>query len=172
MLKDINFESERLITQKLYKKDTEMLLQIYSDSGAMKYRGSKAMKSIEDAIRMVEEQYIENKQVEKIRIGIRKKSDNRLIGTLLLTNDKNAKSSVEIGFSFAKNHWGNGFGQETLSMVECKLPRFEKLEKLRAWCINENIASIRIFQKAGFSEVTQNKYPQSTLLEKALNNIK
>ncbi len=169
MFQQIKFESERLIAKPLYRKDAGSLFEIYSDQEAMKYRGSAPMKCLEDAFQMITEQEKKGYQGTKTRLGLLDKSKNKLIGTLLLVN-KEKQTNCEVGFSFGKKYWGNGFGSETLEMVEQTLKRIEEIEKINAWCIKENIASVRIFQKAGYIEKLQNDYPKSYLFEKRLKN--
>lgn len=170
MGKQYNFESERLKTRQLVEEDAVNLFQIYSDKEAMKYRGSKPMESIEEGHKMITEQFIENNCTVKVRLAVIKKSNNCLIGTLLLLVDKQVNHSCEIGFSFGKKYWGNGYGTETLTMVTDKLTTIENSKEIKAWCIKENIASIRIFEKAGFSKRKQNKYPNSNLFVKKLSS--
>ncbi|MFK8105194.1 MAG: GNAT family N-acetyltransferase [Saprospiraceae bacterium] len=91
-----------------------------------------------------------------------------MIGTLLLIREEKSKNKVEIGFSFRKETWGKGYGQETLKMVMEKLGDEESVEEIIAWCKQGNIASIRIFEKAAFVAVNQNEYPQSKLFVKKI----
>ncbi len=168
MLDRIYFESERLKTMELGKEDALSLFKFYSDSDAMKYRGSKPMKNIEDAYSMIAERFIVKNQISKLRLGIRKKSNDDLIGTLLLIHDENSKNQCEVGFSFGKDYWRKGYGKETFSMVEKELISHESIEVIKAWCIKENFASIRIFEKAGFSKIKQSEHPQSHLFIKKI----
>ncbi len=157
-------ESSRLKTAPLCDKDAFRLFQIYSDGDAMKYRGSGPMNEIEDAQKMISRAFITDDSVSKLRLGIKTKVDGELIGTLLLSVREDGH--CEIGFSFEKEHWGKGYGQEILKTTEEKLRNFENTRTIRAWCIKENVASNRLFEKAGFSLIEQNKYPQSNLFEK------
>ncbi len=116
---------------------------------------------MEDAFDMISKADAES---NKLRLGVRRKSDNQLIGTLLLTQ---FRDELEIGFSFGKNFWGRGYGQETVYMVEQALRSNKDVSHLIAWCMNENIASLKIFEKAEFELVPQNKHPNSTLFKKA-----
>lgn len=168
MFENLQFESERLITGQLCKADTPTLFQMYSDREAMKYRGSGPMKSIAEAEKMVVDQLKINGQSSALRLAIRNKPNNHLIGTLLLKWDENKPTQCEIGFSFGKQYWNNGYGKETFKMIEERLKSVEEVEEIKAWCRNENIASIRIFEKAGFSKVGQNEYPESILFIKKL----
>lgn len=171
MFKNLDFESTRLKTARLNEEDAPILFQIYSDVEAMKYRGSKPMKNIDDAFKTIAEQFTVNNHISKLRLGIRLKTDNQLIGTLLLVKDDNLKLQYEIGFSFGKAHWGKGYGQETLGMVEKQIKTYEDIEAIRAWCIKENLASIRIFEKAGFSEIEQNQFSKSRFFVKKIKNL-
>ena len=161
MFEGIYFESDRLKTCELNKEDAISLFQMYSDREAMKYRGSKAMESMEDAHVMIDNQFTVNNQISKLRMGIRHKSSSDLIGTLLLVWDENVRHQCEIGFSFGRKFWNNGYGKETFQMVEQKLCEHDDIEEIMAWCNSENFVSIRIFEKADFTMVEQNQYPQS-----------
>lgn len=169
MFQQLEFESVRLITKPLDKKDAEALFKIYSDQDAMKYRGSDPMKNMDDASKMILEQKKKNTQNSKIRLGLWNKLNNNLVGTLLLNNEK-FENKCEIGFSFGKKYWGIGLGCETLKMVEQVLIQVESIEHISAWCIKENIASVKIFQKAGYHKIEQSEFPKSNLFEKKIEN--
>jgi len=166
--KEILFESERLKTSSLNEEDIESLFQMYSDHEAMKYRGSKPMITISDAHFMVANQTSEKGSISKLRLGIRTKTTNILMGTLLLSYNCDLENQLEIGFSFGKEFWHQGYGTETLQMVISHLQTLKSIQELKAWCMKENIASIRIFKNAGFSKMAQNEYPQSHLFVKQL----
>ena|SRR5690606_4741161 len=169
MFQEIKFESDRLVAKPLDRKDAESLLKIYSDKEAMKFRGSGPMKNIDDAFQMIKEQEIKSNQNTKTRFGLLDKINHQLIGTLLLIRNEN-QTNCEVGFSFHKEYWGKGFGRETLKMVEQSLRNSKSIEEISAWCIKENIAAVRIFQKAGYSEIQQKDYPLSYLFKKKLKN--
>lgn len=171
MFNNICFESQVLITEKLEEKDALSLFNIYSDSEAMKYRGSKPMKNKDDAYGMIAEQFITNNQISKLRLGIWNKSEPKLIGTLVLVWNNIIKDEYEIGFSFGKDYWGKGYGKETLDMVVRHFFFYENSTTIKAWCIKENYASCRIFENAGFSnsKIKQSEFPNSNLFIKKIN---
>jgi len=166
MIQNFHFNSERLFASSLEDKDAQKLFEIYSNSHAMRFRGTKPMEHLKDAKKMVEES--RNRSPTKIRLGIRKKVENRLIGTLVLSQQKEVTSTIEIGFSFGKEYWGRGYAQEVLAAIEKELYKTNKYIELRAWCIKENYASVKIFQKFGYCEIKQEKYPQSLLFSKKI----
>lgn len=88
MFEGFNFESERLITSQLLKNDVAALFEMYSDKETMRYRGSESMNSIVDAVFMVENQRSVNNGMSKLRLGIKNKTEDVLIGTLLLVKDE------------------------------------------------------------------------------------
>lgn len=168
MLENIDFTSKRLKTRNLNENDIEKLYIIYSDKESMKYRGSEPMKNIEDASKMVSTQKIEEKNAIKIRKAIVEKESNDLIGTLLLEWSNSDPNRYEVGFSFDKNKWNNGYGKETLDMVLGKLEKIKEIREIKAWCLKVNIASVKIFEKNGFAKMSQNEYPESYLFIKEL----
>lgn len=168
MLKNIKLISKRLKTRSLSESDIEKLFQIYSDEKSMKFRGSKPMKDIKDAIQMVSGQKSEIGNIVKIRKAIIKKKNSELIGTLLLKWDKSYPNRYEIGFSFDKVEWNNGYGSETLDMVLKKLENYDEITEIKAWCVKKNSASIKIFNKKGFIKINQNEFPRSYLFIKEL----
>src|SRR5690606_13583906 len=141
MLKNVELNSKRLKTRNLNEGDIEKLFKIYSDKEPMKFRGSKPMNKIADASKMIFDQTIEKNNIIKIRKAIIKKENKELIGTLLLECDKSFPNRCEIGFSFEKSEWNNGYGKETLDMVLEKLKTINSIKEVKAWCIKKNIAS-------------------------------
>lgn len=167
MFEHLYFESERLLTKQLKKEDAPTLFHLYSDEEAMKYRRSRSLNEREEAYAMIDNQWVTNSKNSTLRSGIWNKSTNQLLGTLLLTWEYETNNHCEIGFSFGKEHWNKGFGKETLSMVEKKL-RQRGIKTLTAWCMKANLASNKIFEKAGFTLVKQTQHPQSNLFSKNL----
>ena len=159
-----NFTSERLTAAPLIVEDQSVLYQIYSDAEAMKYRGSGPMQSTDDAAQMIQEQSNDT----KFRFGLRTKLTNELIGTALVVSDEEHPDRFEIGFSFGKEHWGKGYAQETLAMLERGLSDQHGSISVVAWCVKENVASVCVFEKAGYTQVDQTEYPGSIRFEKRI----
>lgn len=158
MNKFIQLKTNRLYFRELNHSDCESLFEIYRNEEAMKFRGSKPMTSIQDAKRMAENQQENTPEFHKSRFAICLRSNHELIGTFLVTSFLN-KKVIEIGLSIDQRHWKNGYGSELLKSVCKTYPD----NKLIAWCRQENIASIKLFQKAGFLIETQSQHPKSLL---------
>lgn len=158
-------ESKRLFTRELQKEDAKDLLAIYSDKEAMKYRGSKALESIAEAMA-----FINTKNDRQLRLGVILSETEKLLGSLLLVSNP-LENSIEIGFSFGKKYWNKGYASETLHMVERHACKKHRLNKFQAWCIRENSASNRVFEKAGFTLQSQNQFPNSYLWVKTIQHL-
>ena len=161
-------ESQRLKVSRMLQSDADLLFEMYSDAEAMKFRGSKPMTLLADAHQMIATQLVEVGTISRLRIGIRLKATELIIGTTLLTFDSLQPDQYEIGFSFGKQHWGQGYGLETLEMVEVVL-QASKAARLKSYSLKENLASIRLLEKAGFVKTPQEKYPGSYLFTKELS---
>jgi len=172
MFKDILLNSERLSFRELDNKDAERLYFIYSDKAAMKYRGSKPMLDISEAYEMITKRVNNQNNLDSYRFGIIEKSENLLIGTLLLKYNTKVQNQCEIGFSFDKNHWNKGYGKETTNILINSFKELKHLKELKAWCKKENIASMKILEKIGFSKKNQNEYPESYLYLLEMSSIK
>ncbi len=167
MLQKVSFSSERLFVDELKQEDAKKLFEIYSDKEAMKFRGSGAMESIQDAGKMIDNQFLCFDGVSKLRVAIRLNGRNDLIGTLLFKYKEGGKR-CEIGFSFGKEYWGRGYAKEIVRRVEDYCREANLFSYLTAWCIKENSASVKVFQKANYTILEQDNYPQSFLFEKKL----
>jgi len=161
--KDQLLDSERLKFRKLDNKDAERLYLIYSDKIAMKYRGSNPVLDLSGAYEMITKQVNNKNNFDSYRLGVIEKTENLLIGTLLLKYDTKFQNQCEIGFSFDKSHWNKGYRKEIINMLVNSFNKLKHLKELRAWCKKENIASMKILEKTGFCKKTQNEYPESYL---------
>ena len=156
------YQSERLIFRPLIIDDTERLFEIYSDAEAMKYRQVEAHKTIQDTLDMLKRDEEMRNSNKEIRFGIIQKDSNELIGSVMF---QPIKQKSIIGYSLAKNAWGNGFATEVVEWLiqHLKLLKFNTIE---AWVMNENIPSSKVLTKNGFRLINQTIYPNSRYYQK------
>lgn len=62
------------------------------------------------------------------------------------------QSFPEIGYMFARRHWGQGFAHEALSAIIPRAFRLHKLEYILAIVDPQNAASLRLLARFGFDE--------------------
>lgn len=166
MIEDLMPDSNRLFTSPLKDKDAMVLFSFYADGEAMKYRGSGPMKDVSDAQEMIDTAIDLTADKKKVRRAVRLKSNDLLVGTILLSVKHKSPNECEVGFSFGKEHWGQGFAQEILIALEAALIKQMKCTVLKAWCKKPNIASNRIFEKLEFELQKQDSFPDSNLYSK------
>jgi RimJ/RimL family protein N-acetyltransferase len=77
-------------------------------------------------------------------------TDGHLIGTLGLS--ETATLSKRLGYAYAREHWGKGYGTEALTAVMEWASRHLSDTHIYAEVFHDNPASARILAKAGFVE--------------------
>jgi len=148
--------------RELNMKDAEDLFDIYSDKEAMKYRGSKAMESVEDAKKYIANKYLIKEQIRTLRKGVELVRTKELIGSVMYRFDRHKKAECEIGYSIGRRFWGKGLGKEIVKVL-FSLEKEKTIKAVIAWSNKENIASIRILEKMGFQLVEQDANQNANL---------
>ncbi|MCH7401240.1 GNAT family N-acetyltransferase [Belliella kenyensis] len=61
------------------------------------------------------------------------------------------RTNMEIGFWIAESHWGKGIASEALVLyTEYLLDKFPNIKRIYSQVFDYNIASMKVFEKAGF----------------------
>ncbi|MCI5055215.1 MAG: GNAT family N-acetyltransferase [Flavobacteriales bacterium] len=150
MFANMMFESihtARLVLRTLKSSDAKRLLAIYSNDKAMAFRANPPMRSLDQALEMIEE----NKKAGFQRIGTTLKLTNELIGTFMF--DMLDKHIAKIGYSFDQPYWNQGFAKETLGAM-LKYLVDKEVREIKAVSHKQNIWSVRLLKSFGFYEET------------------
>lgn len=84
------------------------------------------------------------------------KRDGEFVGTIGAYDYNPDDSSIEIGYSIARDFWGNGYaGKATQAVVDFLLSE-PHIKVVRAWSHKDNIASKKILLGLGFAETEIN----------------
>jgi len=82
-----------------------------------------------------------------------RKEDMLIIGDGGFKGEPDESGEIEIGYGFVKSQRRKGYGYEAVkALVQWGLKQ-DKVNKIKADCLIDNIGSIRILQKVGMSEV-------------------
>ena len=84
--------------------DLDKLFEIYSDKEAMKYRGSKAMETKQDALLFLHRRNVVEDTIQTIRKAVELLPQRALIGTVMYRYDKRYPHQCEIGYSIGKQY--------------------------------------------------------------------
>lgn len=82
--------------------------------------------------------------------GVELKNDGALIGTIGVTHASETNLRVEVGYAIARPHWNRGYVTEALRAIVPHLFAELPIERVQAFLIPENVASLRVLEKAGF----------------------
>lgn len=142
--------TDRLVLREMVQTDADDLLSIFEDDEAMRYYPSR--KSRDETIDWIH-WTIEN--YEKYGVGlwiVEDKTSGQFLGQcgLVLQKIKGAVE-VEIGYLFARQHWGNGYATE--AALACKMYGFQTLglKKVISLIDPLNKPSIRVASRIGMS---------------------
>ena len=148
---NLKIETERLLLRPFRLEDVEHAYRMNLDPAISTYTGDGGVVSKTEIRRRIEEDVLgDYKKYGFGRLVVELKEENKFIGFSGLKYLPDLKE-VDIGFRFFKEYWGKGIATE--SGKACVKYGFDelRLEKLIGLVLPENIASIRVLEKLGFS---------------------
>ncbi|HEV7330183.1 MAG TPA: GNAT family N-acetyltransferase [Flavisolibacter sp.] len=149
-------ESGRLFVRMLNGTDAAQLLHIYSNKEAMRFRESKPLETLDDAVAFLRSAQAKNKTGKELRFAVVEKRSGMLMGTFLIKplNEQTA----EIGYSLGMEYWGNAYGKELVNLMMNWMAK-AGYNKILARTKSENQASNQLLLKVGF-KLQQSKVDQ------------
>ncbi|KRG16146.1 GNAT family N-acetyltransferase [Lederbergia galactosidilytica] len=142
-------ETKRLRLRKLKDTDVEDIFRYGSDEEVSRYVTWDRHQSIIDTKQYLE--FAKGRYAEKqvAPWGIEWKETGRIVGTIDFIWWKPKHGSAEIGYVLSRDFWGKGIMTEAAK--EVIRFGFEEMELIRiqARCLDENIGSSRVMEKAG-----------------------
>jgi ribosomal-protein-alanine N-acetyltransferase len=166
-------ESERLIFRRIEQADFEFFARIHADPIVARYLGSGRARSIEETQALLKNYYETYRGLELGPLAVLHKSDGVLIGRCGLSDmalevnaasgklprvwyqrsqippGMNVVSEQELGYTFDRNYWGQGYGSEAAARVfeyACSTKQFRRIVSV---IHPDNIASIKIAKRCG-----------------------
>lgn len=181
----IFLDTPRLILRQFTKDDVDNLIALNSDPDVMRFiNGGIASSHQEIAENFLP--YILSYYNKYKNLGfwaIIKKSSQEFIGWICLRPESDFKllqqlnlaesDAVELGYRLRKLSWGKGYVTEAAQALVNKSFSESKINKIVAWALAENKASIRVMEKAGLKleqqyVVTADMLTDTSLLENPL----
>ncbi|MBE6028907.1 MAG: GNAT family N-acetyltransferase [Clostridiales bacterium] len=149
----VQLQTDRLILRRHKGEDAEVLFRNFGlDPKMFEYSGWNPYATLEMAKETVC-QFIENYADERF-YGWAVEHGGRLIGTVGAYDYNPETDSIEIGCSIERESWGRGFAGEAVSAVLDYLTRQAGIWNVKAWCAADNIASMKVMEKAGMKRVS------------------
>lgn len=148
------FQAERLYIRKLTYDDLHDLHKLQSNPNVMKYiiNRPKTMKENEKELNKIIQHYSETNN-EFLVLAVCSKETHEFIGTCAVI--KNENNEFEVGYRILEELWGNGYGSEILNLIISYSSELRRLDYIVASVDAENIHSIKILEKCGFTLVNE-----------------
>ena len=174
LARDTNrIESERLIFRRIEQADFEFFARIHADPIVARYLGNGKPRSIQETHELLERYFETYKSLELGPLAVLRKSDGVLIGRCGLSDmalevdtasgklpwvwyqrsqvplDANVIFEQELGYTFDRNYWGQGYASEAAARVFEYASSTKQFRRIVSVIHPENAASIRIAKKCG-----------------------
>ena len=150
--KKIILETDRLILRRYCKDDLQDLYEYLSDDEVVKYEPYRPMN-----IDKVESNLDWRISTDEM-IAVELKASKKMIGNIYV--GKRDFESLEIGYVFNKNYWGNGYAKESCSAF-IKDVFAKDIHRIFAECDPLNLRSWKLLENLGFereAHLKQNVY--------------
>ena len=148
LLPNLVLKTERLIIRRFCMNDAAACFPFMSDEQGMYLDGCKPFHTMD-------EEYWERMKLFEEREGqyvIVLRSINEVIGTInVFDDDSRAVSSKEIGYAISPKYQRNGYAYEAISAIVNLLQNDLLFDMVVAGILPENIPSIKLLEKLGFS---------------------
>lgn len=130
-------------------KDAEALLRLRSDPEVQRFNGG-VMTNVDEVIELIRKMEAAATSKTGLHWGMTLRADDVVVGLFGLANWSTVDRRAELGYSMAKEFWGQGIAQEA-----CKeLMRFGfdelGLNKIHACPLSSNKRSIHLIERLGF----------------------
>ncbi len=148
LLPNLVLKTERLVIRRFCMNDAAACFPFMSDEQGMYLDGCKPF-------HIMDEDYWERMELFEEREGqyvIVLQSINEVIGTInVFDDDSRAVSSKEIGYAISPKYQRNGYAYEAISAIVNLLQNDLLFDVVVAGVLPENIPSIKLLEKLGFS---------------------
>jgi ribosomal-protein-alanine N-acetyltransferase len=151
---NFKIETERLLLRPFIEDDCPAMLRIQSNPIMTKFTPDEPWMSIEDAInflRFAHGLYKDENIIEGFRyfFAVVEKCSNQVIGYCGLGGPEFNRTLTEVFYSIDQPYWGKGYATETTkALLNYGFVQLD-LNKIVGFAEKDNIASLRVLEKAG-----------------------
>ncbi len=145
--------TERLLLREVEENDWQPVFAYQSDPCYRRY--APWIQDLRQDVQRLVREFIHWQQEQpryKFQLAITLVSDSRLIGTCGLRKPTIDAQEAELGYELHPDSWGQGYATEAARA----LLRFGfdalHLRRVRAYCIAENAASVRVLERIGMRQ--------------------
>ena len=149
----IELLSERLKLRLIETSDLESIHQLHSLPETDEFNTLGIPKNINETKSIIEPWILENQSIEikNYTFAIEQKKDNQFIGLFGFKLSDKKYNKGEVWYKIHSDHWKKGYGTEALNRILDFGFDTLKLHRIQAGCAIDNIASIKVLEKAGMT---------------------
>ncbi|MBB6053623.1 GNAT family N-acetyltransferase [Armatimonas rosea] len=141
--------TKRLVLRELTRADADDVFAFRSDPVVQQYDESP-MTSRDEALAFIDDIRAIRPTQTFLGWGVALRASNQVIGVVALWDWDRAKRQAELGYGLAKEHWGQGLGQEAVgAVVEYGFDSLA-LHWVYATTRTANVRSIQMLERLGF----------------------
>jgi ribosomal-protein-alanine N-acetyltransferase len=145
-------ETERLYLREIVPEDVEIIYDIFSDPLVTRYYDVETFTRKEQAVRLIQWCANRFKYHDGIRWGIVHRQTQQLVGSCGFHNIRKRHRKAEMGYELGVDQWGKGFATEAVNRIIDFGFRHLDLNRIEAWTMLDNVNSMHVLEKAGFSK--------------------
>lgn len=165
-------KTERLTLRKLSIDDQNDILTLRSDPKINKYLDRQPCKTIEDAIKFINQINENSKKNSSLYWVISLTEAKTFVGTICLFDFSYQKNSCEIGFELITKFHGQGIMKEALHEVISYVFQILKFKRIVACTHNKNLNSTKLLLKFNFVKSPENNEVNTELIRYNLTQDK
>ena len=144
-------DTNRLVLREITLSDTNSIYEIYRDPRVAEYDSFPPIRTIGEARNTIHNYRRDFKEKKQMRWGIVRRTDNCMIGTCVFMNFDYTSRRCEVGCGLVSSEWNKGYMAEALrSLIDYGFDMLG-LNRIEAYIILGNSASVRLFGKLGFA---------------------
>ena len=143
-------EGESIYFKPLNTSDMKEIHSYASDENVSRFIGWKLMQTLDETHDHIEEMMKREAAGTHLYASIVLKSTQAIIGTAMIFSFDREAKHAEIGYVFNREHWGKGYGTQTVKLMTNFSFESLNLNKLHARVVDKNIGSSRVLEKNGF----------------------
>jgi ribosomal-protein-alanine N-acetyltransferase len=140
-------EGEKITFKALSIDDVQEIHKYASDKEVSQFIGWDLMNTLNETREHIEIMLKRESAGTHLYASIVLKSTQAIVGTAMIFNFDQEANQAEIGYVFHKDHWGKGYGTESVALMSDFAFESLNLHKLHARVVDANIGSARILEK-------------------------
>ena len=142
-------ESERLLLRQHTLEDAADCFACYADPEVFRYSPLSEEISLESATHTLNRLLTWHQERFLLCWALVLKANQRFMGKIQLEDWSDEDHRTAVGYRLGKQYWGKGYATEALHAVIAYLFEQTTVNRISASTWSENIASIRVLEKAG-----------------------